>query len=455
LFVSYTPFPPFTSIFFIPWTILPIELSKVMFNCISSLLFFVTIVRITKYYAISPVCILLLPIIFFTPIRSNIYFGQSYLLLFCLLIEGYMAYEKKQIFLSSILWGIAILFKVFPVLIFLFLLLQKKYKHIVYLTSVCLVLLIVSILINGFYSWKFYLTQIFPRLNNGELNDSYTYIFQSGFMLLKNVFIYDELQNPNVIFNNIYIFSILLALFKALIISSCVFVTINKQNMDSLLSFAIWITASMIISPNGSTYSLVLLIIPVVAILRSSYSLISKCLICLLVTLICNIPVTYVESLSLLLKFPRLYLMIVFFVFTVILAKVQFNYKIFSVLLFLFMLIESHRLYTKTDQSTSLLTQKKYDLIYNYYSRNDSMICCYWTTKGSKEEYIASIISLNTKDLFLKDNQIYYKGSKITNSADWKRKPILLNGEYIVYLSDKNRGVGFYTLRKINLNHHI
>ena len=38
----------------------------------------------------------------------------------------------------------------------------------------------------------------------------------------------------------------------------------------------------------------------------------------------------------------------------------------------------------------------------------------------------------------------------ITLSNDNKKKPVFLNDSTILYLSDKNRGVGFYTLRIIN-----
>jgi hypothetical protein len=56
---------------------------------------------------------------------------------------------------------------------------------------------------------------------------------------------------------------------------------------------------------------------------------------------------------------------------------------------------------------------------------------------------------LSIDSLELKDNQIWYKGKQITNSPDRKAKPVLINGKDIFYLSDKDRGFDFYTLRKI------
>jgi hypothetical protein len=51
----------------------------------------------------------------------------------------------------------------------------------------------------------------------------------------------------------------------------------------------------------------------------------------------------------------------------------------------------------------------------------------------------------------MKKNQLFYKGKQLTFSRDRKKKPMLATDGSIVYLSDKNRGVGFYTLRKIPL----
>lgn len=454
LFVSYTPFPPFTSLIYSPLIHIHINISKIIFNSISCIVFLITLIRAVRYFSIPSFFLLLVPVIFYTPLRSNIFFGQSYLLLFCVLVEGYIAYDKKQLLLSSFLWAGAILFKIFPVLIVLFLLFNKKYKNILFIMCFCGILFGLSILILGPDCWIFYLTKIFPRLSNGELNDSFTYIFQSGFMLLKKIFIYDELLNPDAVYHNPYLFVFTLALFKAYIIAGCVIVS-REIKENKLLIFSICVMASMLISPNGSTYSLILLIVPCIALFHSNCSLVQKVLICLLLVLICNIPIHYLQSFPVWMMFPRLYLMIAFFTFLLILCNIKFNYKILTGFFVLFFLIGSPTLFSETDKSTYFFTKNRYDLIYNYYVRNDSVYCSYWTREGDKEAYIISHADCSSKDLVLENNQIYYRGFKITDSPDWKKKPMLLYGEYIIYLSDKNRGVGFYTLRKISLSNQF
>jgi hypothetical protein len=449
LFVSYTPFPPFTSVAFAPFTFLPIEISKIIFNIISCSLFLFSLYRSCKYFSINPTVLLLIPVIFYTPIRSNVFFGQSYLLLFCLLIEGFMAYKKGQIILSSSLWGFAIVFKVFPVLIFFYLLVKKEYRSILYLSAVCVLLLLSSIIINGFAPWKLYITEIFPRLNNGELNDSYTFIFQSAFMLLKNIFVYDEVMNPGVIYNNPYLFYILIAVFKGLVIASCIIVTIKKKTND-LISFSIWILASILISPNGSTYSLILLLIPLIALNSIQLKLNQKILSAFLVLLICNIPVHYFASVPLLMKFPRLYLMIMFFVAIIIITKIRFDYKIILGLTCLFLILEIPKLFKPSDKSVCVFTKNEYPIIYDFSIKENKLTFYYWAKNRNNQKTIDYKTTEPSKEnISLINNQIYYNGKKITHTPDWKKKPIISNGKYLLYLSDKNRGCGFYTLRKL------
>jgi hypothetical protein len=362
-----------------------------------------------------------------------------------------MAYKKEQIILSSSLWGLAILFKVFPALIFFYLLIKKEYKKVFYLTGICFLLWIFSIIVNGFSSWQLYISEIFPRLNNGELNDSFTFIFQSAFMLLKNVFIYDEILNAKAIYPNPYLFYIVLAIFKALIIASCVLVTL-KKNQNDFFSFATWITASILISPNGSTYSQVLWLIPLLALFSFNSTFIQKAISTTLVLLISNIPIHYFASLPLLMKFPRLYLMITFFIMMVIIMKIRYDYKIVTGFILLFLLLESARLYKKSDNSAYFFSDDKHILTYDYVIKDNKVISYYWSEKGSQQDSINYIVKkYTTKDLVIEKNQIYYRGEKMTESPDWKKKPLLLDEKYIVYLSDKNRGVGFYTLRKLKL----
>jgi Glycosyltransferase family 87 len=472
VFVSYAPFPPFTSLVISPFLLFPMGPAKILFDLFSAALFCFTLLRTCRYFFIPLYMILLLPVIFFIPLLNNLAFGQSYLILFCLLLEGYIAYRKEQRILSSTLWAMAILFKLFPAFLFFFLILRKQYRSVFYLGLACILLLLPSLWLNGIPAWKFYISDIIPKMGRGELNDSFTYVFQSFFMLLKRIFLYDGLLNPHPFLNNPYLFTLGMALFKALILVPAALLTIRER--DDFFSFSVWVTASMLISPNGSSYSLVLLGIPLLAL---TYSLLradtlrtantdvtllaggARTVIIaaiLLLAAACAIQVSRFGSFPVWAQFPRLYLLLLFFTLLIITAKkdgsVKKDWKISWVAscAMLFFIFDIRGNLPADDTSSYVLAKEQHLCIDNYSVQANKLVYYYRDDSGEHLQPTDYPVHESTGEgVSLVDNQIWYKGKKLTDSPDRKEKATLINGEYIFYLSDKHRGVGFYTLRKL------
>ncbi len=479
VWVSYAPFPPFTSLVFAPFLPLKIGVSKVWFNIFSALLFLITLYRCCRYLSIRPYFLLALPVVFYIPVINNLFFGQSYLLLSFLLLEGWLAYRKGQDVLSSFLWGVAILFKLFPGVLLIFLLLRKKYRSFLYLSLACGLLFALSLWLNGVAVWKYYLGQAVPKMNAGELNDSWTYIFQSAFMLLKRVFLYDALLNPHPLWQNPWLFVASMAVFKAALLTAAIVITLRKK--DDFISFAVWIAVSMLISPNGSSYSLVLLAIPLLAVWASVPASTGKApesragvhsedqagperrqwLRILAATLLlwaaCMVSVQRFGSWPVPGQFPRLWLLLLFFACLLwqqdfITRKIS-DWLLLPALAALFFILDIGRWLPEKNESSYLLSKEEHLFIYDYTVRDNRLVYYSRDGTGQREtptDFPASAMS--DSGIELRDNQIWFKGSQITNSADHKEKARLIDGKYIVYLSDKNRGIGFYTLRKIPLS---
>jgi hypothetical protein len=457
VFVSYTPFPPFTSIVVAPFLLLPVAASKIVFNVFSATLFIRALTRTVKYFSIPGRVVWLIPILFFIPLRNNIFFGQAYLLLFALLMEGFMAYKKEKPIVASLLWGVAIVFKLFPLVVVFFLLVKKEYKQALYCIIACTVLGLVSVAFNGFTSWQYYVFTIFPRANSGELNNSYTYLFQSAFMLMKNLFVYDEVQNPQVLINSMPLFIIIMALFKAAVLACCVGLTLQKKT-TSYIAFAGWITASLLLSPNGSSYSLILLLIPLLALANSKAVYVYAGMA--LVFLICFIPVQALAKWPLLLQFPRLYLMLLFFALIYLVAApsrsfgkakpgARFPLKTGFAFFALLLLVDIPKLFAPKDNSVYLFKQKL-PLVYDYTIKNNRLVYYYWDEKGRHETITNyAVQDASTDEVYIQNNQLYYKDQQLTATPDRKQEIMLINNTDIVYLSDKGRGFKFYTLRRI------
>jgi hypothetical protein len=426
--------------------LLPVGVAKIVFNIFSAVLFLMAIMRATRYFNISAWLVWLIPVVFIIPLRNNIFFGQAYLLLFALLVEGFLAYKKGRPILTASLWAVAIVFKLFPLVILFFLIAKKQYKQVMYCSAACLLLGSVSVLLNGFASWQYYVFTIFPRANNGELNNSYTWLFQSAFMLGKNLFVYDEVQNPQVLFNSTPAFIICMVLFKAAVLASCVGITLSRKTTD-WLAFAGWIIASMLLSPNGSSYSLILLLIPLLALASSKqvYLYISIALL----FLISAIPVQALAGWPLLLQFPRLYLLLLFFILLNIVSGTRLPFKPFIAFFAMLLLADAGKMFAHTDNSRYLL-KEKLPLVYAYAIKDGRLVYYYWGEKGSRETMTAySVQQYSTGEVRIQNNQVFYKDQQLTATPDRKKQAMLINGKDVIYLSDKNRGFGFYTLRSV------
>jgi hypothetical protein len=450
VYACYAPFPPFTSLVFAPFTIFQVITAKIVFGIFSGLFFVFTSFRAVRYFALPEYTFLLIPVIFFTPITNNIFFGQSYLLLFCLLLEGFLAFRQGKVFLSSFLWGIAILLKVFPVVVFLYLLLKKKYREFLWLGIACVLLLLLSVGINGMDSWQFYLTRIVPKLNAGGFSHPFTYAFQSFYMLGKKLFVYDQLLNPIPFFKNPFLFVLWMGLFKAAILSACITFTV-KHKEDDFLSFSIWMLTSILISPNGSTYSLVLLLVLFFAISTYSnkYKLV-KIVSLFILGLACNLSIHKFGIFPVGLQFPRLYLLLVLFVLLLRGKKAYFNPLLFTGLVLVFILPSFFKT-AAADKSRYLLDHCDDLFVYDYTVENNRLIYFSWDGKKNEIATGVEVHSFSKGEVSIRDNQVYYLGKKMTSSPDWKKNASLLDGHTIVYLSDKDRGVCFYTLRAIDL----
>ena len=71
---TYLPFTPITTLFYYPFTFFDPFVAKIIFNVISIVLFLVTTYRFSKFLGVNKRYLLLLPILFFMPLRNGILF---------------------------------------------------------------------------------------------------------------------------------------------------------------------------------------------------------------------------------------------------------------------------------------------------------------------------------------------------------------------------------------------
>lgn len=171
-------------------------------------------------------------------------------------------------------WSLAIVLKVFPVLLVALLLFRKQWKPLFYLTFSCLLLIGIAVLFTGVDLWLFYVKEVLLKASNGEIASAYVDNYQSVFMFLKELLVFDTVENPEAFFNAPVLFSALMMAFKTGVLALGYF--ISKRGSNTLFVFSYWILAMIILSPYGSTYTLILLLFSFFALAISDLSMVKK-----------------------------------------------------------------------------------------------------------------------------------------------------------------------------------
>ena len=448
IFANYAPNTPFLAWLFLPFSLISLANAKLIFNCISIGLFAFSTYRLFSFYKINPRFALLIPILFLVPIKNSLLFGQVYFLLFFLLSEGWISYEKERWKSMSLVWRLASLLKVFPAILVLLLIFKKQWKALFYLALSGVLLFGISTLFTGIDIWFFYLKEVLPKASNGEIATAFVDNYQSVFMFLKKLFVFDSVENTAAIFNYPILFSALILIFKTGILTIGYFV--SKRNSNSLFMFSYWILAMILISPYGSTYTFILLIFPVLALLKSEISTIKKIVFCGILFLINNLPLSIFIEKPFPLSYLRLFLLLTLFIMFLIQLQQNINWKIIITYtvapLILVMIFKK----AEVIDSTVLLKEGPI-LIYDYEIKNNNLIVYFKDEKCEKILWMPFKVQ-TFEPLNLKNNQVFYQKKQLTFDKSNKLKPLLIDNKTVMYLSDYGRGIGFYTLRKIELH---
>ena len=131
IFVSYAPNTPFLAQFFLLFSWMDLATAKLVFNGLSLILFLYSLRKIMAISVINPLYFALIPLIFFIPLQNNFLFGQMYLVLFFLLVEGWIAYRNESFWKMGFFWSLAIGLKLSPIFIVGWLVVQKKWKSLI------------------------------------------------------------------------------------------------------------------------------------------------------------------------------------------------------------------------------------------------------------------------------------------------------------------------------------
>lgn len=252
----FTPFvyPPFVLLFFSPFLFLSFQSAEILWTCLSILLLFVSLgilikLNHQKFFSIPSILIGILSCWYF-PAKFTLGMGQINIFILFLMCVGLLFYCNGKKYIPGILFGVAVLLKLFPVLVLFYFLLKKDWKVVIsFAATICFGLLLTFLFIPKAVNIYFYHTTL-PLLLSGWKIDYYNQSL-SGFLGRAGL---------ATSFGNII--KIILSLCMGIVTFLSIFLRKNNTKQYIILSIGSIITLSMLINSFSWQHHFVWLLIP-------------------------------------------------------------------------------------------------------------------------------------------------------------------------------------------------
>jgi len=445
IFAAYYPNPPTLSWLYMPFTFLDWKGAKIVVNILSILLFVLSLIKLQKHWKNPSYFLLLILFIFYPAIKNNILFGQTYLLLFALLLLGFILISQYKNSSGALLWILAILLKSSPIILLGYLFFTKNSK--VFFSAV--VILITTVVLSTFFIkstvWQYYFYDVFLHASKGNIYNGFAIGAKSFEMLFKNLFVKDVLLNPSPLFESQLAFDFCKYGLKFMALGSTIFVSIHKA-IEKDKKFGLWILTLLLLSPTLSSYAMILLIIPLTIFFNDSSKLSLLVMIGLLI-LINYYPGYWFYDKSLFLSFGKAYALLSFFFFYLYLVMKKYwsrrtNFQILgsiSVFSFCFFVYQFNFSQSKRITKASYaLDKEEHILLKDFYLEDQTLYTTYWTLNGDLQtQHTLPFKVRNSKP-----------GTVRQRDNHPIKKSILVNDSLLYYMTDENRSTGFYTLKR-------
>jgi Glycosyltransferase family 87/WD40-like Beta Propeller Repeat len=198
------------------------------------------------------------------PLHRNLLYGQFYVLLLLLITAACFSYLRGDRVLAGALVAIAATCKVFPLLLFVFLLQRRDWRALAsgVITGVSIVA--ISIAVFGLNAHRTWLQEILPWVIHGEGLGTYaTTASISG--ILHCLFLSEPQWNPHPWHDSALAYALLAPALQMLVLAPAILL-IGRDNGSAeriLLEWSALLTASLTVSTIPASYNFVLMIFPV------------------------------------------------------------------------------------------------------------------------------------------------------------------------------------------------
>jgi hypothetical protein len=264
----------------------------------------------------------------------------------------------------------------------IYLLSTRQLKAAFWFGSVLLFSFGLLVFFQGLEIWSTFLLEILPQVSKGVVMDSYAISFQSWHVLFSYLFLEDAISNPFPLINSAFLFSLSLVLVKALFIGQSA--ALAEKNRNGYKTFGVFIIASMLLSPVGSMYSLILLACFIICFLAensmpkvlNSNKSVPLLLVFILVFVICNPQIHTYENILMPFRFIRLLFVTVLWLLLFKKSDFQWRYSLIALFVFSTPVIKLVSSPSREDLSSYFPIQQKRGIVSNF--RFENQFFKYW-----------------------------------------------------------------------------
>jgi hypothetical protein len=200
--------------------------------------------------------------------------GQFYLILLTLILLGYIQFLKTDNYSTGIILAIGAAVKYFPLIFIPAMLIKRKWKALNSMLGSFIIINVIACVILGMDTYLQFFRQVIFSHMNGELSrqSNYAISFQSWNSFLRNIFIYDRLENTSPLINSIAAFNITRTIVYLFFWAAAIIVLyrLRKSKDIAVYSIIVFSLLVFVLSPASASYHLLLITFPVVLLLYMS-----------------------------------------------------------------------------------------------------------------------------------------------------------------------------------------
>ena len=335
---SFLPFPPPTTLLFLPLAPFDAMTAKRIWTTFNLGLLILSVLLLSKTSGADPVLTAILLLATGFGLVNNFLFGQQYLLLLASILFGIYFFQAGAPLLSGFCFGVLVPMKYFGIVFLIYFLWKRQLKLVAAGMLTIVAVVAVSLFVDGFRAFQTFATEVLPRHLRGEIQNPFAISYQSWNSLLRRLFVENEILNPHPAAPSAFVFSVSKNLIFWILAPLTVFLMSRAQfqnrSQEVLFQLA-WIPlAFLLIAPATATYHFVLLSMSVVffcKILMDSGRMKEAAALSVLFVLI-NLPL-YAKLPPLagwltLFSYSRLWLLLLFFVSIIVLFRRHVRWSI-------------------------------------------------------------------------------------------------------------------------------